>query len=366
MGTTLLSDLRRADGATYEFAPAPAPVCAPGEFVIAACGFEHGHIYGQISSLCKAGATLKWIYDRNPVQREQIARKYPQARVARSLEEILSDPEVKLVTAADVPALRAELGIACMRAGKDYFTDKTPFTSLQQIADIRTTIAETGRKYMCYYSERISVECAMLAGDLIAQGAIGRVLHIIGLGPHRIGDPSKRPDWFYRKALYGGILCDIGSHQCEQFLHYSGAKDASITQARVANFNHPEYPEFEDFGEASLVGDNGTSFYFRVDWFTPDGLSTWGDGRTLILGTEGTIELRKYVDLATGQGGEQLYLFDKKQEIHVNAKGTVGTRFFGQFIRDCLERTEQAMTQEHALKAGELCVKLQMFADANR
>lgn len=366
MGTTSLSDLRRADGGSYVLAPAPAPVCGPGEFAIAACGFEHGHIYGEIGSLCQAGATLKWVWDRNPEQLAQVAGKYPQARVARSLDEVLSDPEVRLVCAADVPALRAELGIACMRAGKDYLTDKTPFTSLEQLSDIRLAIAETGRKYMCYYSERLCVECAMLAGDLIEQGAIGRVLHVIGLGPHRLGDPAKRPGWFYRKRLYGGILCDIGSHQCEQYLHYSGATDATIATARVANFNHPQFPELEDFGEASLVGDNGTSFYFRVDWFTPDGLSNWGDGRTLILGTEGTIELRKFVDLATGRGGNQLYLFDQRQELHLDAKGTVGTRFFNQLIRDCLDRTETAMTQEHALKAGELCVKLQMAADANR
>lgn len=366
MPTITLADLRKVDGTSYIIPPHPQPVCKPGEFCIAATGFEHGHIYGEIGSLVAAGATLKWIYDDNDERLKANAVKYPGAKVARCLDEILADPEVKLVCAADVPCQRADLGMRCMNAGKDYFTDKTPFTSLEQIDAVRQTIAKTGRKYMCYYSERIGVEVAMLAGDLIDQGAIGRVLHIIGTGPHRIGDPKARPDWFYKKAKFGGILTDIGSHQCEQFLHYAKVKDATITNARVANFNHPEYPEFEDFGEANLVGDNGTSFYFRVDWFTPNGLSTWGDGRTFILGTEGTIEMRKYANLATGEGGNQLFLFDSKQEVHINAKGTVGTRFFNEFILDCLNRTEIAMSQEHALKAGELCVKAQMFADQHR
>lgn len=366
MNTISLADLCKADGTPVVIPPPPQPVCKPGEFVIAAAGFEHGHIYGQIAALVKAGATLKWIYDADETRRPATAAKYPEAKVARSLDEILDDPEVKLVTAADVPALRAPLGIKCMEAGKDYFTDKTPFTSLDQIAQVRKAIEKTGMKYMVSYSERLQTESGMLAGELINQGVIGKVMHVIGLGPHRLGKPEARPDWFYQKELYGGILCDIGSHQCEQYLEYSGATEATVVNARVHNFNHPQFPELEDFGEANLVGNNGTSFYYRVDWFTPDGLSNWGDGRTIILGTEGTIELRKFVDLASGRGGNQLYLFDKKQEVHINAQKTVGTPFFGKLILDCINRTEYAMTQEHALKAGELCVKSQLFADATR
>ncbi|MBQ2337082.1 MAG: Gfo/Idh/MocA family oxidoreductase, partial [Victivallales bacterium] len=258
---------------------------------------------------------------------------------------------------------RGPLGVRCMNAGKDYFTDKTPFTNLAQLDEARKTVAATGRKYMVYYSERIANECSMLADDLVSQGAIGKVISVIGLGPHRMGKPESRPDWFYKKELYGGILCDIGSHQCEQFLQYTGAKDATINFARVCNVAHPQFPELEDFGEASLKGDNGASFYFRVDWFTPDGLRSWGDGKTIILGTEGTIELRKNIDIATDNGANQLYLFDNKQEVRIDARNTVGCKFFGQFILDCLNRTENAMTQEHAFKAAELCVKIQMAAD---
>jgi predicted dehydrogenase len=253
-----------------------------------------------------------------------------------------------------------------MRAGKDYFTDKTPFTSAAQLEEARRCVRETGRKYAVYFSERLHVECAMFAGDLIEQGAIGRVVHVVGMGPHRLGSPDGRPGWFYRKAQYGGILCDIGSHQCEQFLHYTGAKDARVTHARVANHAHPEHPELEDFGDATLVGDNGASFYFRVDWYTPDGLRTWGDGRTFIVGTKGYIELRKYVDIATDRMGENLYLVDGKGERRIEVGGKVGYPFFGRLVLDCLHRTETAMTQEHAFKAAELCLAAQAHADARR
>jgi hypothetical protein len=184
----------------------------------------------------------------------------------------------------------------------------------------------------------------------------------LGLGPHRIGNPAARPAWFYEKAKYGGILCDIGSHQFEQFLTFTGATDATVTQAAVGNFNNPDKPELEDFGEASLLGNNGTSNYIRVDWLNPTGLSTWGDGRMVILGTKGYIELRKYVDVGRDKTGDHVYIVDDKGEQHLEVAGKVGFKFFGQLILDCLNRTEKAMTQAHTFKAAELCLRAQMAA----
>jgi predicted dehydrogenase len=197
--------------------------------------------------------------------------------------------------------------------------------------------------------------------DLVQSGAVGRVVQVLGLGPHRLNKPS-RPEWFFRKAQYGGILCDIGSHQCEQFLAYSGATDATVTHAAVGNLNNPDKPEFEDFGEAGLIGNNGVSNYHRLDWYTAPGLSTWGDGRIIILGTAGTIELRKYVDVAREKTGDHVYLVDEKGEHHFPVAGKVGFPFFGQLILDCLNRTERAMTQARVFKAAELCLRTQAAA----
>ena len=112
-----------------------------------------------------------------------------------------------------------------------------------------------------------------------------------------------------------------------------------------------------------LVADNGASGYFRVDWFTPDGLCNWGDGRTFILGTEGYIELRKYLNLATEPRGGRVFMANKQAETAFDISGKVGFPFFGELILDCMHRTENAMTQEHAFKAAELCVKAQMLAE---
>ncbi len=352
---------QKSDGMTYAPQGKPRPVVQPGEFVYAAAHLDHGHIYGQCNGLNEAGAVLKWVYDPDAAKVEVFRKAFPQAKVARNLDEILADADVRLVAAAAVPCDRGPLGCRVMRAGKDYFTDKTPFTTLAQLDEARAVVRETGRKYMVYFSERLHVESAMHAGDLVHGGAIGKVIQVLGLGPHRLSKPS-RPAWFFERAKYGGILCDIGSHQFEQFLFYGGATDATVTNAAVGNFANLDTPELEDFGEASLVGDNGTSNYIRVDWFTPAGLRTWGDGRTIILGTKGYIEMRKYVDVGRDAAGDNLILVDDSGEQFLNVAGQVGFRFFGELILDCLNRTEKAMTQAHAFKAAELCLKAQAAA----
>lgn len=353
--------MQKSDGMNYAPEGKPAPVVAPGEFVFAAVALDHGHINGQCQGLTEAGGELRYVYDPAPAKVEAFCKRFPTAKPMPSVDAVLERQDVRLVAAAAVPSERGPLGLRVMDAGKDYFTDKTPFTTLQQLADARAKVAETGRKYMVYYSERLHVECAVRAGQLIEQGAIGRVVQVLGLGPHR-SSPATRPDWFWSQEKTGGILCDIGSHQFEQFLHYTGASGARVLNAQVANYHHKDHPEFEDWGEANLIADNGATNYIRVDWLNPKGLRTWGDGRTFILGTGGYIELRKYLDLARDAEGDQLYLVDDSGEHHIRCHGEVGFPYFGALILDCLHRTENAMTQEHAFRAAELCLQAQAMA----
>lgn len=351
-----------SDGMNYAPQGKPKPVVKPGEFVFSAVRLDHGHIYGMTNGLLEAGATLKYVYDPDPKKVEGFLRAYPQAKVARSEEEALLDTETHMIAGAAITSERAALGLRAMAAGKDYFTDKAPFTTMEQLNSAKAMVEETARKYMVYYSERLHVEGAILAGYMIDQGEIGKVLSVTGFGPHRLNAGS-RPKWFFEREKYGGILCDIGSHQIEQYLHFAGEEDAVVQSARIANYAHPAYPELEDFGDCTITGKNGTTNYFRVDWFNPDGLRTWGDGRTFILGTEGYIEIRKYINVATDKvDGDHVFLVNGKGEKYVHASGVTGFPFFGQLILDCLNRTENAMTQAHAFKAAELCLQAQMQA----
>jgi len=354
--------MKVSDGMTYAPKGKPQPVVKPGEFVFSAVRLDHGHIYGMCNGLTEAGGTLKYVYDPDPAKVAAFLKAFPQVKAAESEEEALNDPETNMIAGAAVTSERCALGLRAMVAGKDYFTDKAPFTTLEQLASAKKAVKETGRKYMVYYAERLHDEGSILAGYLVKDGEIGKVVSVTGFGPHRLGAPG-RPAWFFEKEKYGGILCDIGSHQIEQYLYYTGEEDASVTASRIANFAHPEYPELEDFGDCALTGENGAAGYFRVDWFTPDGLRTWGDGRMFILGTEGFIEIRKYINLAAEEkGGGHVYLVNGKGEQYINASGATGYPFFGEMILDCLNRTENAMTQEHAFKAAELCLLAQKNA----
>lgn len=357
-----MTEFQKSNGINYAPQGKVNHVVAPGEFRFAAIGLDHGHIFGMCNGLLEAGAELVWVYDPDPNKVADFCARYPAARVARSADEILEDPTIHLVASAAVPAERCALGLRVLNAGKDYFSDKPPLTTLAQLETARARVQATGRKYAAYYSERIHSEAAVYAGELIQRGAIGRVIQVIGLGPHRIS-LTARPAWFFQKERYGGILCDIGSHQIEQFLFYADARDARVTHSRVANYHHPAHPGLEDFGDAALVADNGATHYFRVDWFTPNGLGAWGDGRTLILGTEGYIELRKYLDVARDPTPDHVYLVDQQGEHHFAAHGKIGYPFFGQLILDCLRRTENAMTQAHVFKTIELAIRAEMQAE---
>ena len=330
-------------------------------------GIQHGHIYGMCADLIKAGGELVSAYDKDEAARAEFAKRYPDVKIASSENEILEDQSVSLVTGAAITSERADIGIRVMKSGKDYFVDKGPFTTLSQLEEVKKVIAETGRKYMVCYSERLQSEASELAGIYLKEGRIGKVLQYIGMGPHRLSAPA-RPEWFFKKEQYGGIISDICSHQFEQFLYFTGETDAKVNFARVSNFAHPEYPEFEDFGEVSLTGVGGTSGYMKVDWFTPDGLASWGDVRCFIIGTDGFMELRKNLDITGAKpGGDHIFITTNgKPTEYINATDKIGHPFFEAFIDDCINRTENAMTQAHCLKAAELTLLAQDFADKNK
>ena len=353
--------MNKASGMTYAPKGQSAQVVAPGQFAFAAVSLEHGHIFGMCNGLLEAGAELKWVYDPDPLKVEGFLARFPGTQVAESEAQVLEDSGIQLVAGAAIPSERGDLGLRVQAHGKHYFTDKTPFTALEQLDRAKQSVAQTGLKWYVYFSERLHVEGAVMAGKLIDEGRIGRVLQVINLAPHRLSKPS-RPAWFFRRAQYGGILCDIGSHQIEQFLHYADVSDAKVLHAKVANYANPDVPEFEDFGDATLLADNGATQYMRVDWFNPDGLRTWGDGRLFIMGTEGSIEVRKYLDVTRSIAGDHVFLVTQEKEEYIHAAGQVGFPFFGAFVLDCLNGTENSMTQAHAFKAAELCLEAQRVA----
>ena len=309
--------------------------------------------------MTRGGGELVSMFAKEPDLTEAFVKRFPQVKVARSEAEVLEDKSIQLVLSAAIPDERAPLGVRVMRHGKDYMSDKPGVTTLEQLAEARKVQAETRRIYSIMYSERFENRATVRAGELVQAGAIGRVLQTIGLGPHRTSLKT-RPAWFFERQRYGGILCDIASHQADQFLFFTGSTSADVVASQVGNLNHPQFPGLEDFGDMMLRGNRGTG-YVRVDWFTPDGLSTWGDGRLTILGTDGFIEIRKNVDIAKRPEGNNLYLVDQKETRFIDCQ-KVELPYGAALVQDVLNRTETAMSQAHCFLATELVLKAQKQA----
>jgi predicted dehydrogenase len=325
----------------------------------AVVGINHGHINAQTNAILRARGELVWLYAKEPDLVEAFRKQFPFAKVARSEAEVLEDPSIKLVVSAAIPDERGPLGLRVMRHGKDYMADKPGLTTLEQLAEARRVQAETKRIYSIMYSERLENRATVKAGELVKAGAIGRVVQTVGLGPHRM-TPKSRPAWFFERARYGGILCDIASHQADQFLFFTGSTRADVVASQVGNLNYPQYPGLEDFGDMVLRG-NGGSGYVRVDWFTPGGLATWGDGRLTILGTDGFIEIRKNIDIAGRPGASHLFLVDQKETRYIDCSDTP-LPYGDQLVADVLNRTDTAMPQAHCFLAMELVLKAQAQA----
>ncbi|WP_425236059.1 Gfo/Idh/MocA family protein [Ulvibacterium sp.] len=322
-------------------------------------GLNHGHIYGMVNSLLDGGGTLVAVYAKEPDLLQSFTKRYPQATIAKSEDEIIEDTTIQLVASASIPVERAPLGIRVMKSGKDFMADKPGIVTLEQLREVKQVQKETQRIYSITYSERLANPASVQAGKLVQDGAIGKVVQLIGLGPHRMR-PKSRPDWFFEPDRAGGILCDIGSHQCDQFLYYTNSKQAEVSFAQTGNFNIPDYPDYQDFGDMSVRSKHATG-YIRIDWFTPEGLGTWGDGRTFILGTEGYIEMRKYIDITGREGGNHLFLVNQKETKYYDCSN-VYMPYGEQLVTDVVERTETAMTQGHCFLAAELAITAQEMA----
>jgi predicted dehydrogenase len=326
----------------------------------AAIGLDHPHIYAQVGALLGAGAEFAAIYAADAQVLEGFARQFPDVPVAEDEQQVLDDDSIALVTSASIPADRAPLGIRVLEHGKDFLVDKPGMTTLEQLAEVRAAVERTGRFYSVFFSERHENRATVRAAELVRSGAIGDVVQIVGLGPHRANLPQ-RPEWFFRRERYGGILCDIASHQVDQFLYFASADTAEITASCVANYAHPEHLGLEDYGEIHLATPTVTGL-LRVDWFTPDGLPTWGDGRLFVLGTAGTIEVRKYCDVGGRIGGDHLFLVDAHEMRRIDCQ-QVELPFARLFLDDVRTRTQTAMTQAHCFAACEIALRAQAGAE---
>jgi predicted dehydrogenase len=321
----------------------------------ACIGLDHRHIFDLTGELIAAGAECAGYCPTTTDQGvlEGYRKRFPDLP-AIPRERLLDDASIDVIVTAAMPCDRAGIAIDAMRRGKDVIADKPGVISAEQLAAVEETVAETRRIFSICFSERFLTPSTEEALRLVRAGAIGRVIQTVGLGPHRL-NRALRPDWFWDKSTYGGILVDIASHQIDQFIVFTASEKPEVAYSSVANYTAPG--NFDDFGEIVVRSERATG-YVRVDWFTPDGLPTWGDGRLTILGTEGYIELRKYVDIAGRPGTDHLFISDKSGTRYIPCEDMPIT-YFRAFVHDVEHRTETAMPQSHVFTVCRLAVDAQ-------
>ena len=281
----------------------------------AAIGLDHRHIFDITEGLLAAGAVCVG-YDPVTTDGRVLAgfrKRFPEVP-AVFRQRLLDDPSIDFMVIAAKPSDRAALSIEAMRAGKDVLCDKPGVTTAEQLASVRAVVAETRRVWSICVG-RVASPSIQAALGVVRSGELGRLVQMVNLAPHRL-NRALRPPWFFDKPAYGGIINDIGVHAIDTFLAFAEADTAEIVSATVGSFG-TEPKGFEDFAEIVLQ-TGAMRGYCRMDWFTPDGLPTWGDGRLFLVGTEGTLELRKNLDIEGRDGTDHMFVANKTGTRHMD------------------------------------------------
>ena len=324
----------------------------------AAIGLDHRHIYDLTQDLLDERAECVGCNPdtTDPRVLAGFRKRFPHVPEAET-ERLLDDRSIDFVVIAARPCDRAELAIKAMRRGKDVMVDKPGITTPEQLIAVERAVAETKRIWSVCIG-RLASPAVQEALRVVRSGELGRVVHTTSLAPHRL-NRALRPSWFFDKPAYGGIINDIGVHSIDQFLAFADADDAGIEHAAIGAFGTA--PEgFEDFAEIMLA-THSVRGYVRLDWFTPDGLPTWGDGRFFVVGTEGTLELRKNMDIEGREGADHMFVANRSTTRYVDCSAMPVT-YYRDFLRDIVERTETVMPQRQTFNVCRLALQAQAQA----
>lgn len=324
----------------------------------AAIGLDHRHIYDLTQDLLDAGAECVG-YNPDTTDPRVLAgfrKRFPQVQEAETAR-LLDDPSIDFVVIAARPCDRAELAVAAMQRGKDVMVDKPGITTAEQLAAVERTVADTGRIWSICIG-RLASPAVQAALRIVRSGELGRLVQTTSLAPHRL-NRALRPAWFFDTPAYGGIINDIGVHSIDQFLAFANADNATIEHSSIGAFG-TEPEGFEDFAEL-VLSTPSVRGYVRLDWFTPDGLPTWGDGRLFVVGSEGTLELRKNLDIEGRDGTDHMFVANRTATRYVDCSKLPVT-YYRDFLRDIAERTETAMPQRLTFNVCRLALQAQAKA----
>lgn len=329
-----------------------------GKIRVGVIGLDHIHGLVLAVRLWQAGATIARFHAEGSKNVAAMRLLGPKAK-SSSIDAIIEDPTIDLVVTAAIPRDRGSIAVRALRAGKHVVADKPGVTTLEGLAELDDAVAQSGKRWWVMFGERFENRAVAEACLRAQLGDVGRVVSVLGLGPHRMGADG-RPDWFWDAEATGGILVDIGSHQADQFLMATGARTAEVVTASVGNVASPRHPGMQDIGQMVITGGGAVGTH-RVDYLSPTGLKTWGDGRLMIVGTDGTIEVRTNVDVAGRKGKEHLIVVDAKGTRRLDA--TVRkVDWAARCVADVVDGSDTFVTQDHVRAVCDLTLRAQAAA----
>ncbi len=159
------------------------------------------------------------------------AELYPNARIVRSLSELLEIPDIHLIVVTTPNVTHFEIAAECLRHGRHVVVDK-PFTTNSEQARELAALARSHRKVLSIYQNRRWDGDFRAVQQVLADESLGRVVQFEShYDRFRL---ELRPDaWRERRQPGSGILFDLGSHLIDQALLLFGTPEAISADVRT-------------------------------------------------------------------------------------------------------------------------------------
>ncbi|WP_405056649.1 Gfo/Idh/MocA family oxidoreductase [Kribbella sp. NBC_01505] len=211
---------------------------------------------------------------------ERYATPY-QAKVFTDHQQLLDETRPDVVMVAGIYADRGRAVVDALDAGAHVLADKPLCTSLTDLTAISEASRRNNRHVTVLLEKRYYPETLAMA-ELIDE--LGTIHGVVSTGPHKLNRPT-RPEWFFDRTRYGGLLNDLAVHDIDAALHFTGLTAGTVSGALASE------PGFPRYGTATLTGP-GVLITAGVDWLTPAASPLHGDYRMKLVGSNGTAELQ--------------------------------------------------------------------------
>jgi scyllo-inositol 2-dehydrogenase (NADP+) len=165
----------------------------------------------------------------------EAAEQYPDVRIVRSLDELLSVPEIRLVVIATPNETHYPFARQCLAAGRDVVVDK-PFTTTLEEAVSLVQFAKSANRLLTVYQNRRYDGDFQAIRQLVAAGTLGRIVRF-ETAYDRFRPQLKPGAWRETSRPGSGILFDIAPHLIDHALVLFGLPQAMTADVRTEREN---------------------------------------------------------------------------------------------------------------------------------